>query len=457
MPSRRRPSAPPLPAVALLCLVAAGCAAAEPPRTGPVLPAREGRDLEPAAKARRIEAGLDALHLLPWGGLAYRVRVPVDEGAPVRTWYLSDQAAWTGVLLGAEAERWAATGEEEARRRVLHLLRGLATLSAVTGERGAFARYARAPGVPEREGDSPHWHDGASGHDGWRWRGDLSKDQVAGMLYGLAAVTDLVEDPAARARAAVLLGDLADRVLARGLRIEDPDGVPTTYGDLSPTVAGLPIGVNAAIVLGLADAAARATGEGRHRRALERLLRAGAAGALRFPTLRVLGKENWNNANMVAMALASVLRLPPDPADGHRVALRAAAEDSLRRILDLHRGEGNAFWIAVAAPAGAAAGADAAELAAARAALARFPVDGRDLPVDHRGRADLEEAFWRSRRGRTRLVRPLPVDEMGAGSFVWKSDPFEALQEAEGDGRNRYSGIDFLAAYWPLRRLGLRP
>jgi hypothetical protein len=383
------------------------------------------------------------------------VRLPESGDGPLRPQYGADTCAWTGALLGAECERFAATGDPAALDRVRTLLGGLGTLTEATGRRGLFARYACPAGFLRREGSPEEWRDGGPGFEGWRWRGDLSKDQVAGLVYGLAAVTDLVPDPGARAKAGRLLGDLADRVLGRGAVIEEEDGVATTYGDLSPRVAGFPVGVNAAIALGLADAAARSTGEPRHRRFLEALVEGGAAASLRVPTIRLLGKEGFSNPNMAAMALASVLRRPPAPGDAVAEELRREAEGALRRILDLHRGEGNAFWIAVAAPAGAAAGVTPRDLADARNQLARFPLDRSVRALDHAARSDLPRASFASKRGRPQFARPLPVDEQASDAFVWKSNPYEVLQEPDGDGRMVHSGVDFLAAYWPLRRLGL--
>jgi hypothetical protein len=365
--------------------------------------------------------------------------------------------AWSGALLGAECERWGATRDPAALDRVRTLLEGLHVLTAVTGERGLWARYACPRAEEHREPWPADWHDGGPGWEDWRWRGDLSKDQVAGLVYGLAAVQDLVEDPFARARSARMLGDLADRLLGRGGIYEDAGGRPTTYGDVRPSAWGLPVGVNAAVALGVAEAAARATGEPRHARFLAGLLEAGACASLRVPTIRVLGKENFNNPNMVAMALASVLRRPPPPGDAARARLRAAAEGSMARILELHRGEANAFWTAVAAPAGEAAGVTPRDLRDARAAVVLYGDDLRGRPVDHSARTDLPRATFASKRGRAQFSVPLPPDERGAGSFVWKSNPFEVVQDPGGPGGAVYSGADFLVAYWPLRRLGHLP
>lgn len=440
----------------VLVVAAAAASGCRGPSGGPnppiPFPAEPGPAL--AAKATTIEEGLTARHLLPWGALAYHVRLPDGPGGASSVPYQADQVAWTGALLGAECERWAATKDPAALARVGTLLHGLETLAAVTGEPGLLARFACPSGFLRHEPWPGDWHDGGPGFDGWRWRGDLSKDQLAGLAYGLGAVVDLVEEPACRARAARLLGAVADRLLGRGGIYEDAGDAPTTFGDVRPRLAGLPVGVNAAVTLGIADAAARATGEPRHRRRFEGLVAAGACEAVPYATIRVFGKENFNNPNMTALALASVLRSPVPPGDAARARFRAAAATTMERLLRLHRGEGNAFWIAVALPGGREAGATARDLRDARAQLARFPVDLVERPADHRGRSGLARSGWSSKRGRAQFRLPLPVDALGAGSFCWKSNPFEVLQNPAADGRSVYSGVDFLAAYWPLRRLG---
>jgi hypothetical protein len=382
------------------------------------------------------------------------VVLPDGPGGPVVYEYLSDTVIWSGALLGAECERWAATRDPAALERAGRLLGGLETLAAVTGRLGLLARYACPEGFLGKVPHPDEWRDAAPAFPGWRWRGDLSKDQLAGLVYGLAAVVDLVPDRGCRARAARLLGDVSDRVLGRGDALEEAWGRPTTYGDVHHHVKGFPVGVNAAVALGLADAAARATGDARHRRRFERLVAEGACDALRVPTIRIFGRENFNNSNLAALALASVLRVPPDPEDGERAEFRAGAEGALRRILELHRGEGNSFWIAIAAPAGEAAGFTGAELCDARTSLARYPAELVGRALDLRGRSDYSHAFWGSKRGRPQLVEPLPLDERGPDSFCWKDNPYESVRDPGAKGIDVYSGADFLAAYWPLRRMG---
>jgi hypothetical protein len=442
----------------LLAAAAAAACAAPSGRGAPPIPLPPGASGEAlAAAAARIESGLDRFHLLPWGALGYGVRLPEGPDGPRIPEYGADTCAWTGALLAAECERRAATGEVAALERVRSLLRGLETLHAVTGEPGLFARYACPAGFVVEAHHPGDWRDGGAGWEGWRWRGDLSKDQVAGLVHGLAAVIDLVDDAACRARAARLLGYLADRLLGRGLVYQDRGGVPTTYGNVSPSVAGLPVGVNAAVALGLADAAARATGEPRHRRAFDALVADGACAAVPYATVRLFGKENFNNPNMVAMALSSILRAPAGAGDPARVRFRAAALRTMDSLLHLHRGEGNAFWLSVALPAGRAAGATARDLADARAQLARFPADLALRRVDLSDRADLPRSAWRSKRGRIQFRHPLPVDDRGPDSFTWKTNPFEVIQEPRPGGGGRCPGADYLAAYWPLRRLGAIP
>src|SRR5688572_1091886 len=86
-------------------ILASACAGPALPPPGPPPAARAGVGVPLHEKAEAFAADLDRHHLLPWGGYAYRVGLPEGEGVEARVWVLADQAAWTGVLLGAEVER----------------------------------------------------------------------------------------------------------------------------------------------------------------------------------------------------------------------------------------------------------------------------------------------------------------------------------------------------------------
>lgn len=76
---------------------------------------------------------------------------------------------WTSLVVGAEAFRFAATGNPEAYERTLHFYNGMKLLNVITGVPGLMARSAVRPGEPHGEGA---WHlSTVPGYDGWQWKG----------------------------------------------------------------------------------------------------------------------------------------------------------------------------------------------------------------------------------------------------------------------------------------------
>src|SRR6266540_3783389 len=143
-------------------------------------------------KARLFDRAIRSHHLSPEGILLYKRFSDRPEGA------VGDAPIWTGCYLGAQALRFAVTGEEEAREGVLTALRGLHFLQAVTGKRGLLCRGISKQGIPPDDAHPQEWHQGEGPFSAYFWHGDVSVDQYTGALFGSALAYDLVDDAAAR-------------------------------------------------------------------------------------------------------------------------------------------------------------------------------------------------------------------------------------------------------------------
>ncbi|MBI4577816.1 MAG: hypothetical protein HY722_16265 [Planctomycetes bacterium] len=396
-----------------------------------------------AEKARLFEERLARRFLSSEGVLIYRRPSAAPDalaGAPYGD--LADAAAWTGALLAAEAYRAGLRGDPEALGRVGHVLSGVECLLAVTGVRGLLARTVDPAPHPGAE-----WHRGAAPHEGLWWRGDVSRDQYAGVVFGLGAVLETVGDPALRARAGEAAAAMADHLLDHGLAIVDVDGERTTHGDLRGRILGLPIGVNALIDLAVLRVAWEGTGREPYRRAYRRLVCRGYPRIAWWMKVQAFGRTNPSNDVMGFHALAVLLPREEDP------EVRGDYGAALERAWSFVGEEGNALFAAVYV---AARGLDAARAAAsARETLRLFPLDRRAFEVDLRGARDIPRSFWRDRKGEAQASVALPVNLRGASSYQWKSSPY-ALRAAPGArGELEYSGVDYLAAYWLARRAGV--
>jgi hypothetical protein len=416
-----------------ILLFVAGCARLAPWQTPagivdwqPTAPPQ----LSLGGKAAAYQARIASLHGMPDGVIRYRVHAsqPRDDYGD-----LPDGPFFAGLYLASQALRLAATGEAAARDEVERTLAGMELLMAVTGEPGLLARWVG-------RGPSPRgtpWLRSAT-RPGYWWRADVSKDQLAGYACGLGVALAVLPDPAFRARVAALAGPLAEHLDQHALRVVDPDGEPTTHGDLRPRLFGFPVGVNALIALAVAEAA-EASGAGTE--LAERLREDGA--------LRAAGAAHWSapgnpkrvNQNMAYVALLPLLRLESGPEPREIEA----------RLWQTVAGERNAFFAFVHA----AASGDPEARAEGIGALREFPDRKRDFPVDlTREGFDFRERVWKNSKGEPRAQRPLPLYLRPSGSNLWVSDPRLMVGSLPDRGETEYAGIDYLLAYWLARERG---
>jgi hypothetical protein len=84
------------------------------------------------------------------------------------------------------------------------------------------------------------WHEAPNGHD-W-WSGDTSRDQLSGHFFGLAVCYDLLADEALREAIRAAVRDTVDRIIAGGMWLRDPDGSFCTHANFFvATFCGLAI------------------------------------------------------------------------------------------------------------------------------------------------------------------------------------------------------------------------
>jgi hypothetical protein len=387
------------------------------------------------AKADAYQTRIASLHQMPDGVIRYRVRADQARGDYGD---LPDGPFFAGLYLASQALRLAATGAPSARSEVLTTLDGMALLMDVTGQPGLLARWvARSLPLTTR---AP-WH-ASSTRPGYVWRGDVSKDQLAGYACGLGVALALLPEPEIQERIARLAVPLAEHLRRNELRIVDGAGERTTHGDLRARILGFPVGLNALIALAVAESAA-ASGDGRLAAELER---GGFLRAARWAQLRPPGNTKRVNENMAYVSLLPLLLLQETP------ERTAALREVEARLWPGVRGEHNAFFAAVHELASN----DPVARAAARSALLEFPDRKQDWPVDlTRPGFDLETRAWKSSKGLPRAERPIPLYLRPAGSNLWVGDPHLMAGSLPDTGQTEYSGVDYLLAYWLARARGI--
>ena len=112
-------------------------------------------------------------------------RRPPSDAVPYVSYNMPDNAYMTGMYLANQTYRWRADRDPKARELAREACRALHTLLAVTGKPGLFARSFMPWEMPYQ--DDGEWHKSADGR--YRWRDDVSSDQVDGYMYGCRCTT----------------------------------------------------------------------------------------------------------------------------------------------------------------------------------------------------------------------------------------------------------------------------
>jgi hypothetical protein len=230
----------------LALLIAVSCSSTEP--VAPLTSQASARRLSRAAAiaaptqaaADAISANIRALHM-PYGTLADPGFASADSASPdynTLTTYnrTGDGAIWTGHYLAAESFRYAATQSAEALDAVRGAMNGVQSLVDVTAltDPGVLARSwvpQSSPYLSKITTDEGHNGMYATTYNGQQvfWIGNTTRDQYAGVFFGLAVAYDLVPDATRRAQAAAVVTRLLDYLIAHAWNVQMPNStVPTT-------------------------------------------------------------------------------------------------------------------------------------------------------------------------------------------------------------------------------------
>ena len=410
-----------------------------------LLPAAASAGNDLASKARAFRAALLARHLSPEGLLLYRVDLRSIDADLERGTYpdLADTPMFTGLLAAGACQR-AGSSAGPARRQALgdaeRALDGLTLLMDVTGVPGLLARAARR--APPPEDTRGKWFSGAAGFEDWSWRGDTSMDQYAqGLIPALGECARWFPE---RTRALVVAA--AEGLLANDMRLVDPDGVRTRYGNLSWRSG---FGLNAQAQLagwGVFAWAAELDTDPRWAEQRDRLRdHYRVVARARRTNVRVLGITNHSNDLMAWNLYRGLVPLARRTGDRGLADLR----DGMYRARLRTRRDGNIYFTLCFCRLEPQE-CDAATFEQAREVLAAFPSEKRRGEPGPELRALPRR--WLPGRKLERLARdPVPIALRPASSFEWKSNPYRVERPAAP--HTEYTGLDYLLAYWLYEEL----
>jgi hypothetical protein len=398
-------------------------------------------------KGMQLEALIQRQHLTPEGLLAYGIGLSPGDPGKITGMGYSDMAIWTGCYVASESFRYAVTGEEEAKEQSKRAMRGLHLLQAVTGKTGLLARGMKkwSENNPER---GPEWHRGTGRFSEYQWLGDVSADQIIGVIFGYSVAFDLIDEEELRRSIAMHVSQLADHLIDHNMMIIDVDGERTKHGDLGSGFFSEPL--NALIALAIMKSAYHITQKDKYQRHYLSLisdrkyhLRAIKA---RDPWWEAFTGVNHSDNNLAFLAYITLMRNETDP------ELLDYYQKSLKRAWNVVRNEGNPLFTIIYHALSGREDLDHQAMEAARTTLHLFPVDRRNHKIVNSGSPELCKSFWRDRFGRKQSCRPVPMDRRPADVFEWKENPYRL--DGGGDGTLQFSGVDFLLPYWMGRYYG---
>ncbi len=274
-----------------------------------VVPVCASDDLSLAQKANVFDVDLVERFLAADGQVRSRRRLPTADH-PYVTYNMADATYMTGLYCAAQTWRHLATADPEAARHARTASEALRHLVTVSGRRGLVARGSVAVGVPWF--DDGTWRESPDGRH--RWRGSVSSDQVASLMFGSFVYATHLADPQERDVIAQMITDVVDMIVENDYRIIGYDGEPTRWGHYEQAYVATEEPMNALLMLQMVKIAALLTNDDRYDREYDRLVSRGYAqigerARHDDPPL----EANHSDDVLIALALFPLLELEDDP------------------------------------------------------------------------------------------------------------------------------------------------
>lgn len=402
-------------------------------------------------KAELFQRDMEERFLLDGQALC-KLKLPAP-GRDYVAYNMPDNAYMTGIYTGTLAMKYAVTRDEADRQAALQSLNAMHLLCAVSGVPGVPARAAWPAGKPME--DDGIWRRSPCGR--YLWRGDVSTDQVDGLMFGFALAFDLVADDEEKGKIARNVTAIIDRVLEHDMRIVDVDGKPTRWGRYGPKYVSRGERMNALLWLQALKVAAHVTGANKYADlytnwAVGENYMEYARTARRMASPLFAGLVNHSDDMLIFLAYVPLLMYEDD--ESLRVALLA----SLRRSWE---GDGrfpgvqpeqNPFYTFVAARHLETI----SDIHGARDTLRRFPLDMKwNSDTIKKYEDELNFNFDKMPSSpESEPNKPVPIDRRVKTWSAWVQDPYHSGGERTSDEAIEYNGHDYLLAYWTGRYYG---
>ena len=404
----------------------------------------EWKPMSLEAKAASFEARIEQRHVRHGMVAGCSFRTPGDPSTSVHQTSDND-GLWTAIYLGAQAYRYAVTGDADARAKARRSVQLLLRLEEITGIPGFPARsfVSKAEGPPQ-DGE---WHPTPDGQ--WLWKGDTSSDEIVGHYFGYAAYYDLVAEPSEKDQIRRVVARLTDYLIKNDYDLLDVDGQPTRWGRWSEAYFLTEEGKYEAALrslelLSFLKTAHHITGDAKYEHAYQERVRRGYAGNMRlYRRWPGAGEINFSDDELAYLSYQPLLKYEKDQ------KLRGLYLDGLRFTWGKVRPDRNPLWNYISAASGA--GRMSREIREeSRRTLERIPLEMIEWTAKNSHRRDVTFQKEKERFGRDQLTEVLAPDERAVEK--WNSNPYRP--DGGNGGQGEDDGSYFLLPYWMGRYHG---
>jgi uncharacterized protein (TIGR03437 family) len=374
------------------------------------------------ADALAIDANIQARHF-PYVSVLDPAYAAADSDEVTGYTRCGDSALWTGHYIAAEAFRYKVTQSADAVANLQKAIAGIKSLVDVTGN-NLLARCMVPIDSPFAAGiEKEEAANGIHMAPPWVWVGNTSRDQYAGVVFGLAVAYDMVDDAGIKSTISDLITRVIEYPRGHDWVIVEPDGSRNL--DFIPR----PDYVSTFLEVGRHINPGRFNGNTLE----ESILLAVDVGT---PiTVDTNNDDSYFKFNLDYINLYNLVRLNPNQG--------ATDSRSAYNVLRQHTaGHMNAFFDTIdRALNGASAARDAETLLLLEQWLER---PRRDPFVD----VSRQVAVCG-----TQACQPVPVPLRPPSDFLWQRSPFQ-LSGGTG-GTIETAGIDYILPYWMARYYGV--
>lgn len=411
-----------------------------------------GKPVSLLKKAEIFQQDMEERFLLNGQALC-KLRLPKDGKG--LSYNMPDNAYMTGIYVATLSMKYLVTKNEKDKEQLVQSVKALNHLCRVSGEPGLLARAA----IPA---DSTWEDDGIwrlSPDKKYKWRGDVSSDQVDGVMFGFSWAYDAITDEDIRKEIAKDVTDIVEHILKNDLRIVDVDGKPTIWGKYFPQYTKIEP-LNALLWLQALKVAHQVSGNDKYAELYKKY-----AIEMKYAETAVLSRRNLdptrkgfvNHSDDVLffLGIEPLLRLEQDPQiRGYYIQSLKHAWEGTPPYPGL-KPEANPLYSFLAAKYLN----DRSEIENAINTLVWFPFSikwNQDTLKKYEERYGIKLS-WEVQSPDPEKGKPIPIDRRENTWSAWVQDPYLSPGDPMEDSPLEYNGHDFLLGYWLGRYYGYIP